>query len=389
MNRMRNNDRGLLDSDGEDDYDNFANEKRALIDQQDDGDIDLFSANPYEVRQRLYKNNNELHELNTINGTKRQRDIISEPIVEYTYYDIKPGDTLHSICLRYACPLAQVKRINGLMNDQEFYGLRKIKLPLGKLGLLEEVLTSQQIIHPTSDGLTHDTNNRQKMVISPGSALSVSNYQGAKFKPLLSPGYSSDRINDLNKFPRNGLTNSGEPAYASIKSNHSHSFSSLRDFVGSNQDQVDRNQQEDGQQHLTQPEPIYVDTRQLQQHAFINTHFDTENQQTIVNGIPSTTTTSNHDNNVDKVFQDLDYHVEKAKVAAESYDQRATEIVSQIDINGSPRTFISSQRVSKIPELFFCNENFGLSYKKLLVFIFIVCLFVPLIYINQATIVTV
>lgn len=389
----------MLDaSEDEDDFgDNFNYEKRALIGgQQDTGDdeIDLFSAqDPHtqrsgEIRQRLSKGvYDEQHELNLINGgggRRQTRDLISEPVIEYTFYDIKSGDTLHSICLRYACPLAQVKRINGLMNDQEFYGLRRIKLPKGKLGLLEQVLTSQQ----SSGSPTHQLeNNRQKIVISPGSALSVSTssygHHGAKFKPHLSPGYSSDRINELNRFP-NGLTPSGELAAASsqhlMKSPHSHSFSSLRDYT--NQENDDTNQQ-----HV--PEPIYIDTRQLQTHNFIKTHFDTDRSedQIIVDNIPNAT---NHVDNVDKVFEDLDYHVEKAKVAAESYDQRASEIVNRIDINGTPPTSLSrgQQRVSKIPELFFCNENFGLSYKKLLVFIIIVCLFVPLIYINQAKIVT-
>lgn len=377
MNILRVNNRGRADSDDDDEFENYDNEKRALINQQDTGEdeINLFSATPYEVRQRLSKNaQNEQHELNSINGTRRQRDLINEPIVEYTYYDIKPSDTLHSICLRYACPLAQVKRINGLINDQEFYGLRKIKLPLGKFGLLEDVLITQQ-----STSRMQDANNRQKIVISPGSALSVSTpYPVTKFKPLLSPGYSSDRINELNKSPKNELTDSGEPALLNMmKSHHSHSFSSLRDFSNVNNHHQDN-------RHLS-PEPIYVDTRQLRQNNFIKTHFDTDTEkQTTVDYIPN----ANDHDNVDKVFEDLDFHVEKAKVAAESYDQRASEIVNRIDINGSATTIVGYQRASKIPELFFCNENFGLSYKKLIVFIFIVCLLVPLIYINQATIVT-
>lgn len=368
-----------MDSDDDDD-DNFDYEKRALIDETGDDDINLFSANPYEVRQRNSKNkspnNNELHELNAINGTKRQRDLMSEPIVEYAYYDIKPGDTLHSICLRYSCPSSQIKRINGLMHDQEFHGLKRIKLPRGKLGLLEEVLTCQQ---PSAS----PTQDRQKIVISPGSALSVSTYHGAKFKPLLSPGFSSDRINEMSKHSRNGLTNSGEQASPNGKPHHSHSFSSLRDFAYSEagHDQVNNNTDI---QNLSPPKPIYVDTRQLQQHAFIKTHFDTDiDDPNLIDHLPSTT-----NGKVEKVFEDLDYHVEKAKEAAERYDQRASEIVSHIDADGSPSTAIVGQRVSKIPDLFFCNENFGLSYKKLIVFILVVCLIVPLVYINQAKIVT-
>jgi hypothetical protein len=77
---------------------------------------------------------------------------------EYIYYDIQEGDTLHGICLRYACSVSQVKRLNRLMTDQDFHGLTRLKLPLGKFGLLEDLLQQR-------DQTRHKS--------SPGSALSV------------------------------------------------------------------------------------------------------------------------------------------------------------------------------------------------------------------------
>lgn len=387
MNRFIKRDTTLLRSVGNDEEESY--ERRALIDDQElcDDEINLFSASPFNIRQRqqgnrLISEDKEGHELRAINGNNNKtRDIISEPFVEFTNYDIQPGDSLQSICLRYACSVNQVKRLNNLMTDQEFYGLRKIKLPLGKLGLLEEILQHQ------ANGLTSNNNNhisnanslRQNLVTSPGSALYVNTGRNnPQFKPLLSPGFSSDRINELNKAStRKYLTSDLLPNSnghdVRAQHNHSHSFSSMRDFASTN---IDIEPQQTLQNNV-------VDRKELEQRNFIKSNIDQSSEMDI-HSVPL-----DSNEHVEKVFEDLDYHVERAKVAAESYNQRATELVNRIDINGnSSGPIFQRQRVSKIPEIFFCNETFGLNYKKLLVFIFIVCLVVPLIYINQSNIVT-
>lgn len=402
MNRFTRRDASLLtrpDDDGD-------HERQTLIDNDElcDDEVNLFSSNPLGIRNRqspsksksISNMNNEDSnlELRNINKHNKTRDLINEPIVEYTYYEIQPGDTLQSICLRYACSVNHVKRLNGLMTNQDFYGLRRIKLPLGKLGLLKDILKTEQ----QSTSSKNDTDNGQdnirpdngtssqpRLANSPGFALSVSPKYNQRFKPLLSPGYSSDRINHLNGSVNSNdnsqsrpPTNKHDSNSTKAQLNHSHSFSNLEDFAS-----LDINIDIDAQQNSGQH---YVDTRELKQQSFIRADLIDRNESD-----PDDLLTLGSDN-VEKIFQDLDYHVERAKVAAESYDQRAAELADKINVSSTSDTLGSSfrrTRVSKIPEIFFCNENFGLSYKKLLVFIFIVCLVVPLVYINQTnTVVT-
>lgn len=372
MSRFIHRDFSLL-NDVDDDEEHLY-EKKALIDDEIcDDDIDLLSSNAFSIRQRQQLGDrrdktdwsqNSGHELRNLN---RNRDLISEPVIEYTYYDIQPNESLQSICLRFACSVTQVKRLNGLISDQEFYGLRRIKLPLGKLGLLEDILKSQQ--QGTSSDASTSSQNRN--INFPGSALSVSTRHNPQFKPLLSPNYSSDRINEINK---TSSSNQNGDVCVQLNSpninmraqhNHSHSFSSLRDFENNNV--------------VINPafQNNYLDTKHLKEVSFIKEAPDTSGQSYDLLMI-------DNQDNVGKVFEDLDYHVERAKVAMETYDQRASELVNRITINDvSPEPRFRT-RVSKIPELFFCNENFGLNYKKLLVLIFVICLVVPLLYLNQS-----
>lgn len=314
-------------------------------------------------------NHSEQHELKKFDAHKSSEN---EPNGEFTHYAIQPGDTLQNICLRYACPINQVKRLNGLMTDQEFYGLRHLKLPLGKLGLLEDVLRSNRGIsaqngpaEPPKD-ISYESrvdNQRYRFVNSPGSALSVSTNHNFRFKPLLSPGYSSDRINEMNSYS----AIDEDFLNARTLQNHSHSFSSLRDLVNS-----------DGNANSTTGFQLCIDTKALKEQSFIKTQV---NQECLIDAEDIGAVCQD---NVEKVFQDLDLHVERAKIAAETYDKRATDLVDKITTNGTSVNHIQfdyQPRVSKIPQLFLCNENFGLNQVKLFAFIMIVCLLLPLIYI--------
>lgn len=364
-----------------------GDERRALIDDQElcDDEINLFSASPLGIRHRQQSNrvistdtNNlegghELRALNGYNNSNKIRDIISEPFVEFTHYDIQPGDSLQSVCLRYACSINQVKRLNNLMTDQEFYGLRKIKLPLGKLGLLEDIL-KQQTNHSSGNNNNNDNFSRQWSVNSPGSALSVSTKHNPQFKPLLSPGFSSDRINELNRASnrninsQNHLTPNFGDKDVKMQHNHSHSFSSMRDFASTN---IDIEPEQFVQNNIVNRQT------EMEQRNFIKSNLDESQNMDIESEVMASN---------EKVFEDLDYHVERVKAVAETYDQRATELVNRIHVDQNSSGFnFHRQRVSRIPEIFFCNESFGLNYKKLIVFIFVVCLVVPLVYINQST----
>ncbi|XP_076995277.1 lysM and putative peptidoglycan-binding domain-containing protein 3 [Tamandua tetradactyla] len=54
--------------------------------------------------------------------------------------DIQEGDTLNAIALQYCCTVADIKRANNLISDQDFFALRCIKIPVKKFSSLTETL---------------------------------------------------------------------------------------------------------------------------------------------------------------------------------------------------------------------------------------------------------
>ncbi|XP_067087619.1 lysM and putative peptidoglycan-binding domain-containing protein 3 isoform X1 [Osmerus mordax] len=58
--------------------------------------------------------------------------------VIYLVKDIKKGDTLNSISLQYFCSVADIKRANNLLSEQDFFALRSIKIPVKRFSVLTE-----------------------------------------------------------------------------------------------------------------------------------------------------------------------------------------------------------------------------------------------------------
>ncbi|XP_078252641.1 lysM and putative peptidoglycan-binding domain-containing protein 3 isoform X2 [Rhinoraja longicauda] len=58
--------------------------------------------------------------------------------IVYLVREIQEGDTLNALALQYCCTVADIKRINNLINDQDFFALRSIKIPVKKITLLGE-----------------------------------------------------------------------------------------------------------------------------------------------------------------------------------------------------------------------------------------------------------
>lgn len=380
MNRLIKKDvSSSVNGDHDNDYFDGTNsyERQALIESNsNDDDIDLLSSNnDLNIRHRQHSERSSQAKGYELKNLSKNRDLISEHIVEVTYYDIQPGDTLQSICLRYACPVNQVKRLNGLMSDQDFYGLKRLKLPLGKLGLLEDLLKQQKHVEESANGIQNKRNIGAqtpplRVSNSPGSAISTRD----RYKPLLSPGYSSDRVDKLGRDALNHIP--GDENAIGVQHN-SYSFSSLRDFANND---ININMNSGSVQSPVQPQhpasSSFIDFSLLPHKTFIK---DNVNQDHLT----ADDLLFNSENVVHSVFEDLDYHVERAKEVAGTFDKRAAEIVNQIDINNVPYPPQPTTKVSKIPELFFSGENFGLNLKKLVLLIFVVCLVVPLVYMSS------
>ncbi|XP_005100404.1 lysM and putative peptidoglycan-binding domain-containing protein 3 [Aplysia californica] len=60
------------------------------------------------------------------------------PQVQYFEKEIQDGETLQAIALKYACQVSELKRLNNLIQDQDFFALRVLKVPMTRYGILSE-----------------------------------------------------------------------------------------------------------------------------------------------------------------------------------------------------------------------------------------------------------
>ncbi|XP_043565017.1 lysM and putative peptidoglycan-binding domain-containing protein 3 [Chiloscyllium plagiosum] len=56
--------------------------------------------------------------------------------IVYLIWEIQEGDTLNALALQYCCTVADIKRVNNLIKDQDFFALRSVKIPVKKITLL-------------------------------------------------------------------------------------------------------------------------------------------------------------------------------------------------------------------------------------------------------------
>ncbi|CAF0744019.1 unnamed protein product [Rotaria sp. Silwood1] len=59
---------------------------------------------------------------------------------------IRPQETIQAFAIRYRVPVSQLKRLNNLQNDQDFYALTYCRVPVRRFGLLHESSSSSASI---------------------------------------------------------------------------------------------------------------------------------------------------------------------------------------------------------------------------------------------------
>uniref|UniRef100_J3SCK6 LysM and putative peptidoglycan-binding domain-containing protein 3 n=1 Tax=Crotalus adamanteus TaxID=8729 RepID=J3SCK6_CROAD len=82
----------------------------------------------------------EIYELRPRGKEKTRRSASRERMDDIVFItkDIQEGDTLNALALQYSCSVADIKRVNNLITDQDFFALRTIKIPVKKFSLLTE-----------------------------------------------------------------------------------------------------------------------------------------------------------------------------------------------------------------------------------------------------------
>ncbi|XP_046581503.1 lysM and putative peptidoglycan-binding domain-containing protein 3-like [Haliotis rubra] len=87
----------------------------------------------------------EMSEIRSRRGISQpSREMVTESEPSFFDKELAEGDTLQKIALQYSCPVSELKRINNLIRDQDFYALRKIKVPIKRFGLLSEVIEEEK-----------------------------------------------------------------------------------------------------------------------------------------------------------------------------------------------------------------------------------------------------
>jgi len=54
--------------------------------------------------------------------------------------DIQPSDNLKSLSLKYNIPVSEIKRVNNIINEAEFFALKRIKIPVKPASFLNDLL---------------------------------------------------------------------------------------------------------------------------------------------------------------------------------------------------------------------------------------------------------
>ncbi|XP_067838929.1 lysM and putative peptidoglycan-binding domain-containing protein 3 isoform X2 [Heptranchias perlo] len=102
------------------------------------GNVYVF-ANGTPSENELSEEDVECFELRP-RGKKVRRSTSKDRLDDIVYLvrEIQEGDTLNALALQYCCTVADIKRVNNLINDQDFFALRSIKIPVKKITLLGE-----------------------------------------------------------------------------------------------------------------------------------------------------------------------------------------------------------------------------------------------------------
>lgn len=103
-----------------------------------DASIQIHSHSPHiESDRSLVKLNSNHHEREHSSIDVDSNRYHSQ---NFVYYNVQPGDTLQNLSVRYSCPVATIKRLNNLWSDQEFHARSRLKLPVGRLRLITDVI---------------------------------------------------------------------------------------------------------------------------------------------------------------------------------------------------------------------------------------------------------
>ena len=102
--------------------------------------------------------------------------------------EIQPGETLQSVALKYNVPLAELKRVNNLLKEAEFYALKRVKIPVKTASLLTEILPTS-LDRPNENGwyISHKSTGTTASSTTVQSSTPVSETDGGSQMDPMDP----------------------------------------------------------------------------------------------------------------------------------------------------------------------------------------------------------
>ncbi|XP_023339393.1 lysM and putative peptidoglycan-binding domain-containing protein 3 [Eurytemora carolleeae] len=95
-----------------------------------------------ESQSLLTSNNDDYMQMGNLHPKKREdhSPASRSPRDQTIECDIQPSDTLLSLTLKYNIPLAELKRVNNILQESEFYALKRIKIPVKPASFLKDLI---------------------------------------------------------------------------------------------------------------------------------------------------------------------------------------------------------------------------------------------------------
>lgn len=114
-------------------------ERQSLLQNQDDYEVRIAGSTRIRNSQKYegkYSDDEDISLVNVGNAPP------PPPLDQCVETEVQPGDTLPSLALKYNVALAELKRVNNILKENEFYALKRIRIPVKPASLLTELLPS-------------------------------------------------------------------------------------------------------------------------------------------------------------------------------------------------------------------------------------------------------
>ncbi|CAB3407801.1 unnamed protein product [Caenorhabditis bovis] len=94
-----------------------------------------------------------------LNDTPTYKDIV------YIERKVKHGDTLNKLAIKYQVNVAEIKRVNNMVSEQDFLALSKVKIPVSRMRVaLGLTSTSSQDEDEEDENVLIDIDDRTKLL---------------------------------------------------------------------------------------------------------------------------------------------------------------------------------------------------------------------------------